>query len=203
MSPLASGESWSLPVAGQGGVPADAVGAVLNVTVTDTTSAGYLTLYPSGVPRPTASNLNWAAGETIPNLAEVKLGARGNVDLYNHAGQADVYRELRTVKGAGEATTSRMVAESSKPLTARTPIDTSREAVYHIPSYGSNIRKLVHDDKLQAQEIQQAITTPQERIVAAKQVKAIGSELAKARNAVKASPNDAAVSGSASRLEFG
>src|SRR5205085_6540842 len=90
---------------------------------------------------------------------------------------------------------------SSKPLTARTPIDTSREAVYHIPAYGSNIRKLVHDDKLQAQERQQAITTPQERIVAAKQVKAMGSDLAKARNAVKASPNDAALRNQVTQLE--
>src|SRR5207302_5129850 len=90
MRPLQNGESWALQVAGQANVPADAVAVVLNVTVTNTTSAGFLTVYPDGVGRPNASNLNWSAGETIPNLVEVKLGSGGMVDLYNFQGQADV-----------------------------------------------------------------------------------------------------------------
>ncbi len=76
-------ESRSLQVTGQGGVPASGVSAVvLNVTVTETTSGGYLTVSPTGTVRPTASNLNWAAGATIPNAVTVKVGTGGKVDLF-------------------------------------------------------------------------------------------------------------------------
>ena len=52
---------------------------LLNVTVTDTTAPSYLTVWPGGQPQPTASNLNWPAGDTRPNLvvAKVRRGWRG------------------------------------------------------------------------------------------------------------------------------
>lgn len=89
MSPLQPGETWALPVAGQGGVPADATDVVLNVTVTNTSAPGFLTVFPDGAGRPNASNLNWAAGETIPNLVAVKLGSGEKVDLFNFQGTTD------------------------------------------------------------------------------------------------------------------
>src|ERR1700755_2924279 len=50
-----------LQVAGRGGVPATGVSAVvLNLTVTGTLGNGYLTAYPDGVTRPTASSINFA-----------------------------------------------------------------------------------------------------------------------------------------------
>ena len=58
--------------------------------MTDTTAASYLTLYPGGAPRPTASNLNWAPRHTVANLVEVPLASDGTVDLFNAAGSADV-----------------------------------------------------------------------------------------------------------------
>jgi hypothetical protein len=64
-----------LQILGQGGVPATNVSAVvLNTTATETTSGGYLTVFPSGTTKPVASNLNWSAGATIPNLVTVKVG---------------------------------------------------------------------------------------------------------------------------------
>ena len=49
---------------GRGGLPATGVGAVvLNVTATGPTAQGYLTVYPTGGTRPTASNLNFMPGE--------------------------------------------------------------------------------------------------------------------------------------------
>jgi hypothetical protein len=41
---------------------------VLNVTVTQPTAGGYITAYTVGTPLPTVSNLNFSAGETVPNL---------------------------------------------------------------------------------------------------------------------------------------
>jgi hypothetical protein len=77
----------ALQVAGRGGVPASAVGAVvLNVTVTGPSVGGFLTVYPDGTPRPVASNLNFAKGQTIANLVTVRLGADGRVQLFNSSG---------------------------------------------------------------------------------------------------------------------
>jgi hypothetical protein len=40
------------------------------------------------VSRPLASNLNYAAGQTAPNLVVVKVGPGGKVSLYNYSGSA-------------------------------------------------------------------------------------------------------------------
>lgn len=67
------------------GVPADADAAVLNVTVVGSRSPGYLTVYPTGAARPTASNLNYLARQAIPNA--VTSGLRdGKVTVYSSGG---------------------------------------------------------------------------------------------------------------------
>ncbi len=69
-------------VAGLGGVPADAKTAMLNVTAIEASSAGFMTVFPCGTPVPTASNLNFAAGQTIPNAVVAKIGDGGRVCIY-------------------------------------------------------------------------------------------------------------------------
>jgi CSLREA domain-containing protein len=73
-----------------GSIPATASGVIVNTTVTEPTQASYLTVFPSGVSRPTASNLNFIKGQTIPNLVMVKVGTGGNVHVYNNSGQVHV-----------------------------------------------------------------------------------------------------------------
>jgi hypothetical protein len=81
---VAGSGTVSLQVAGQGGVPAAGVSAVvLNVTVASPTASGYVTVYGNGTPRPTASNLNYVAGQVVPNLVIAPVGSDGKVDLYN------------------------------------------------------------------------------------------------------------------------
>ena len=76
-----------LEVAGQGGVPANGASAViLNVTAVDPAGGGFLTVWPAGQPRPLASNLNFVASRTVPNLVVAKLGAGGQVSIYNGSG---------------------------------------------------------------------------------------------------------------------
>jgi serine/threonine-protein kinase len=83
-APVAAGKTVALTVDGVGGVPASGVSAVvLNVTVTQPTGGGYLTVYPAGSSKPLASNLNFVGGETVPNLVIAPVGAGGVVDLYN------------------------------------------------------------------------------------------------------------------------
>ncbi len=43
-------------------------------------------MFPTGAPRPTASNLNFVAGETVPNLVVAKIGVGGKVSLFNRFG---------------------------------------------------------------------------------------------------------------------
>ncbi len=112
-SPWASGETRVLPVAGHGGVPATgATAVVMNVTVTDTSTAGYLTAYPDLTTRPTqGSNLNWAPGVTIPNLVTVPLGTNGAVSLYVNNSSANV---IADVVGWYAATGAAFHAQSSQ-----------------------------------------------------------------------------------------
>jgi PKD repeat protein len=90
------GGQVSLAVAGgQTGIPAGGLTAVvLNVTVTNSTAGGYLTVYPDGTSLPSTSSLNFTAGETIPNLVTVPVGADGKVNLYNHFGSVDVVADV-------------------------------------------------------------------------------------------------------------
>jgi len=82
--PVAAKGTVSLAVSGRGGVPTSDVSAVvLNVTVTATHKAGYITVYPHGSSRPGTSNLNFRAGQTVPNLVIVPVGTDGKIDLYN------------------------------------------------------------------------------------------------------------------------
>lgn len=81
---VAAGGVVSFAVAGQGGVPSVGAGAaVLNLTVTGATGGGHVTAYPADQDRPVASNLNFAAGQTIANAVTVKLSSAGVVTLHN------------------------------------------------------------------------------------------------------------------------
>jgi hypothetical protein len=87
------GQSINLQVAGVDAIPSDVTAAVADVTVTDTTAASFLTVYPAGVPRPVASDINWAARETTQNLVETGLG-NGAWTIFNHFGDTDVIADL-------------------------------------------------------------------------------------------------------------
>jgi hypothetical protein len=81
--PVAALGTVALALAGT--VPAGAAAVVLNVTVTQPKAPGYITVYGDG-PRPLASNLDFAAGQTVPNLVIAPIGAGGIVNLYNGSG---------------------------------------------------------------------------------------------------------------------
>jgi len=81
---FSSGTARDLPVAGLGGVPADATASVLNVTAVNPSGPGYVTVWPAGQPMPVASSLNTDTGRTRPNLVVAKLGAGGAVSLFDY-----------------------------------------------------------------------------------------------------------------------
>jgi hypothetical protein len=58
---------------------------VANVTVTEPTAPGNISVYPTGVPQPLVSNLNFTAGQSIPNLVTIPIGADGSITLSNNS----------------------------------------------------------------------------------------------------------------------
>ncbi|MFD5146054.1 PKD domain-containing protein [Streptomyces sp. NPDC058401] len=68
------------------GLPANATGAVLNVTATDTTGSGFLTAYAFGGTLPGASSLNTLPGITVPNHVTTPVGPGGKVSIFNSYG---------------------------------------------------------------------------------------------------------------------
>jgi hypothetical protein len=84
-SPLSAGQTRTVPVALACGIPSGVKGVALNVTVTQATEAGHLTLAGESTPSPT-STLNFGAGQTRGNNALVPLGS--SQSLYVSSGQA-------------------------------------------------------------------------------------------------------------------
>jgi thermitase len=69
-------------------IPASAQVLVGNATVVNNTGAGggFVTLYPGGDVRPNVSNLNYTAGQTIPNAFTVSLNSSGQFSIYATTG---------------------------------------------------------------------------------------------------------------------
>jgi uncharacterized delta-60 repeat protein len=84
---LSGADGRALTVTGVGGVPASGVGVVaLNVAVTGPSLGGVLSAFPNGGPRPTASNLNYARGQTVANTVLARVGTGGQVRLHASGG---------------------------------------------------------------------------------------------------------------------
>jgi hypothetical protein len=94
--PLGPGATRDVLVLGRGGVPTTGVGAVvINVTVVNGTAPSFLTLWPTGTARPTASNLNFGPGQTVANLAIVPVGTDGKISVFNSSGNVDVIFDIQ------------------------------------------------------------------------------------------------------------
>lgn len=97
-APLGSGDTYTIPVHGTNAdctIPTDAVAVSLNVTSLNTTSDSFLTVFPAGAQRPTASSLNWRAGQPpTPNAVMADLPADGRLSFFNLAGSVDVITDV-------------------------------------------------------------------------------------------------------------
>ena len=83
--PVVANSTTELNVGGRYSIPADASAVVLTVTVTGPQGKGFATVWPCGEAQPTASNVNFTAGTTIPNLVITKLGTAGKVCIFSSA----------------------------------------------------------------------------------------------------------------------
>ena len=79
-------ETRKVRIAGAGGVPATGASAVvLNVTATEATRAGFVTVWPGG-PVPSISSINVIEGQTVPNLVTVQVGSDGFISVFSAGG---------------------------------------------------------------------------------------------------------------------
>ena len=66
-------------VASIGTIPADAIAVTGNVTVTNQTAGGYLSVTPTGTVNPTSSSINFPLGDTRANNVTVPLAPNGKL----------------------------------------------------------------------------------------------------------------------------
>ncbi|MGE0881913.1 MAG: beta strand repeat-containing protein [Blastocatellales bacterium] len=67
-------------------IPATAAAIVGNATVVSPAANGFITLWPDGQSRPPVSNLNYLAGQVVPNAFTVGLNVGGSFRTYSFAG---------------------------------------------------------------------------------------------------------------------
>jgi hypothetical protein len=120
-SPLGPGATRNIQVTGVNGIPAltSVSAVVLNVTAVRESTAGFFTVFPTGMTLPVASNLNWTAGVTVPNRVIVPVGTSGMVSVFNGLGTADMVMDVN-----GYFTTASATGASFTPLVPARIIDT-------------------------------------------------------------------------------
>jgi hypothetical protein len=133
---MSTGSFIDVQILGAGGVPANGVSAVvLNATVTNTATAGFLTVYPSLTTLPLASNVNWAPGWTVANRVIVKVGSNGKVSIYNGQGSTDAVIDV-----SGYFTDSTRAGQLFTPLTPVRVLDTRNTGRTIAANSASNVQ---------------------------------------------------------------
>ncbi len=103
-------QTISVQVGGVKGIPAEATAVVVNITALQGTENTFVTVSPTGGQTPSVSNLNPQAGETLANLAIVKLGDGGKVNVFNRAGETNALLDITGYFASGSASKYRPVA---------------------------------------------------------------------------------------------
>ena len=94
--PITQNSSIDLKLSGEGqAIPARATSAFLNITIDqDSTLASFLTVWPTGEPRPLTSANNALPGLVASNTMLAKLGDGGSISIFNQQGDVNVVIDL-------------------------------------------------------------------------------------------------------------
>jgi serine protease AprX len=88
---LGAGSNRDFTVTGTCGIPPTAKALAVNVTVTQPTAQGHLTLFQAGTPLPPTSTINYNAGQTRANNAILALSATGTITVNCVQGSGTVH----------------------------------------------------------------------------------------------------------------
>ena len=83
------GKNLTSPSGAALAIPSNATALALNVTAVNPSSAGFITVWPCGLERPLASNVNYDAGGIVPNGVIAAVGVDGKVCFYS-LGNTDI-----------------------------------------------------------------------------------------------------------------
>jgi len=99
-------------------LPPDAVSALLNITIDqDAAAKSFLTVWPTGEPRPLTSANNTEPGLVSPNLTMARLGG-GSVSFYNQRGATNLAVDLvgYTVRLSDAGTRASSFGQAAAPV---------------------------------------------------------------------------------------
>lgn len=91
--PVGPGQVIEVAVRGQGGVPEQATGVMLNLTAVSPTSDGFLSVFPDGA-WPGSSSLNFVAGQVVANQVFSALSSGGSIRIFNFSGTTHVVADV-------------------------------------------------------------------------------------------------------------
>ena len=76
-------------------IPADATSVVMNMTIVNPTTAGFLTVWPSDQGQPVASSMNWIPGQAAtPNAITSKVSSAGQISTFVNSGTVDLIADI-------------------------------------------------------------------------------------------------------------
>jgi hypothetical protein len=104
-APLGPNTTIDVQVAGIDQVPAEATSVAINVTIDfDATQKSFLTVWPTGEPKPLASTNNAEPGLIMANSALMKVGTDGKISVFNQQGAVNVIIDVTGYFVADEPT---------------------------------------------------------------------------------------------------
>jgi hypothetical protein len=97
-TPLGARATHTFTVHGTNGnctIPNGATAVVANVTAVAPTAQSFMVIWPADKSQPTASSLNYSAGQApFPNAVTVALSGDGKIKVYNHNGSVHVIIDI-------------------------------------------------------------------------------------------------------------
>ena len=125
-TPIPAGQAVTLQVGGVAGIPNDAAGAWLNVSIVSPQGYGYAKLYPCDNDPGEVSTVNYAPGGATANLAMVKLSATGTVCLWSS-------KTTHMLVDAQQAVTTFTPIAPVRLLDTRLPLDSPTPLTAMVP----------------------------------------------------------------------
>jgi len=118
--PVPGGGSVDVQITGANGIPSSGVDAViLNVTVTDTASSGWIRAWPSGDTEPASSSMNYVPQDIRASLVVSAVGSNGKVSIRNGSGgAADIVVDAFAYTKAGDASVTLAGLQLQSPIRA-------------------------------------------------------------------------------------
>jgi hypothetical protein len=131
--PHAIGGGQMVTVTAPDGVaPANTQALAVNLTAIAPTVNTFLTVWPNGLgkTRPTASNLNPARGQTVPNAVMTQVGPQHDFNVFNNAGTVNIAVDVVGYFGPGITVT---VNAAGQLTLAPTPANTRARTLTATP----------------------------------------------------------------------